>query len=340
MNIRRLHGFSLVEIMVALLISMLLMAGVLTIMSSSKRTYALQDELAKLQENARFVIEDVTFALRMAGFSGCSNLREENAFRGSSQSALPLRVAEKDTQYGYTLTTALYKPVTSDSLTVNYYEKKLKLDLNRNGEPHDRDIENERVLLAGAPSFALHRDNPIKPAVNSQIKISDCGQAEDYVVTNVNTSNPNYSEVKVRHKLSGVPYINRQYRAPIEVFATAKSTEYRVGVIDKNEDNDVTDPQDGVALFKDGNFFIEGVQSLKIRYGLDKNGDKVADVYATDYDSGGTVVSVRISILMRTANQRADIGDGNDKVADAGWVYQPVSGYRYRSFTGTVKVRN
>jgi len=344
MSTKRSLGFSLVEILVALLISMLLMAGVLTIMSSSKRTYALQDELAKLQENARFVMDDVTFALRMAGYSGCSNIRGgASSFEGSSKASIPLRVAKKDAQYGYKLTTAFSsKPVTSDTLQVTYYANQLKLDLDEDGIAHDVETpatEIEKVLDANAATLSLHKDS-MKPSVNEDVVISDCGGAETYEITNVNTSSPNYTKVKIKRNTTGETRLGRDYRAPIEIFATAVPTQYQVGAIDKNNDEDVTDAEDGFALFRNGLFFIEGVQRLKIRYGLDKNGDKVADVYATDYAGGGAVVSVRISVLMRTANRRFDLGEGNEKVADASLVYKPEDGFRYRSFTSTVKIRN
>jgi prepilin-type N-terminal cleavage/methylation domain-containing protein len=75
------QGFSLTEIMVALLISSILMYGVMTIMSSGKRTYALQSELAELYDNARFVMEDITFTLRMAGFKGFLEVPTESKTR-------------------------------------------------------------------------------------------------------------------------------------------------------------------------------------------------------------------------------------------------------------------
>lgn len=70
-TLKHSQGFTLTEIMIALLLSLVLMAGVLTIMSSSKRTYALQTKLAELQDNARFVMSDLKNDLRMAGYRGC-----------------------------------------------------------------------------------------------------------------------------------------------------------------------------------------------------------------------------------------------------------------------------
>ncbi|QGG80897.1 prepilin-type N-terminal cleavage/methylation domain-containing protein [Litorivicinus lipolyticus] len=65
------RGFSLVELMIALLIGSLLMAGVFTVLVGAKQSYRVQDELSRTQENARFAAEFIARDLRMAGFRGC-----------------------------------------------------------------------------------------------------------------------------------------------------------------------------------------------------------------------------------------------------------------------------
>jgi type IV pilus assembly protein PilW len=58
----RSAGFSLVELMVALVVSLLLLAGVLQILLSNRSSFSFQRDMAALQENARlttFVVENV-----------------------------------------------------------------------------------------------------------------------------------------------------------------------------------------------------------------------------------------------------------------------------------------
>lgn len=77
MKIRRTFraqtGMSLVEIMVALTLSLILVAGVGQIYVSSRQTYRMQDAQARLQENARFALELLAHDIRLAGYLGCSN---------------------------------------------------------------------------------------------------------------------------------------------------------------------------------------------------------------------------------------------------------------------------
>jgi len=69
----RARGFSLVELMVALVIGLLVLAAVSTVMVNSKKNYTVQDSLARLQENARFAVDFITRDLRMSGHFGCAH---------------------------------------------------------------------------------------------------------------------------------------------------------------------------------------------------------------------------------------------------------------------------
>lgn len=65
------RGLTLVEIMVALTISSLLVAGVIQIFASNKSTYRLQEGLGRMQENARFALDFMSRDIRQAGYMGC-----------------------------------------------------------------------------------------------------------------------------------------------------------------------------------------------------------------------------------------------------------------------------
>ena len=69
----RSRGFSLIELMVAMVIGLLLLGGLVILMVNSKKNYATQDYSARLQENARFAIHFLSYDIRMAGYYGCSN---------------------------------------------------------------------------------------------------------------------------------------------------------------------------------------------------------------------------------------------------------------------------
>jgi len=63
-------GFSLIELMVALLLGLLLTAGMIQLFSSSRLTFQTSDGLARVQENGRFAMELLKRDLRSAGERG------------------------------------------------------------------------------------------------------------------------------------------------------------------------------------------------------------------------------------------------------------------------------
>ncbi len=64
----RSRGFSLVELMVALVITLILLAGIGQIFLSSKKSYAIQDTLGRQLENGRYATDLITQELRRASY--------------------------------------------------------------------------------------------------------------------------------------------------------------------------------------------------------------------------------------------------------------------------------
>jgi len=71
---RRNSGLTLVELMVAIAISLLLTVAIGGVFLSSKSSFRYQDAMSRVQENARFAMEKLSRDIRMAGFNGCGSL--------------------------------------------------------------------------------------------------------------------------------------------------------------------------------------------------------------------------------------------------------------------------
>lgn len=63
------RGFTLIELMIALFIGLFLVAGVITLVDFSTRSYRAQERVADIQQDARAALEIMTRDIRMAGFS-------------------------------------------------------------------------------------------------------------------------------------------------------------------------------------------------------------------------------------------------------------------------------
>lgn len=70
-----IRGFSLVELMIAMTLGLMLVLGVSHLFLGSKRSFVLQQHLAAVQENARFVLTRISRDLRQAGMFGCLDLQ-------------------------------------------------------------------------------------------------------------------------------------------------------------------------------------------------------------------------------------------------------------------------
>jgi type IV pilus assembly protein PilW len=66
------NGFTLVELMVALLLGLIVVGGALAIFSSNKQTYVATENLGRVQENSRVAFELMARDIREAGGNACS----------------------------------------------------------------------------------------------------------------------------------------------------------------------------------------------------------------------------------------------------------------------------
>ena len=69
----RHRGFSLVELMVAMVVGLITLGTVSAIMVNTNKNYTATDSTARLQENARFAMQFIATDLRRAGYFGCTD---------------------------------------------------------------------------------------------------------------------------------------------------------------------------------------------------------------------------------------------------------------------------
>jgi type IV pilus assembly protein PilW len=327
MMLKQKQGLSLIELMVALLISSVLMAGVLMMMDISKRTYTLQTELAELQDNARFVIDELTRELRMAGHFGCSGLAPKDT---AGVEMAPFKAQNTD---GKSVNNQRIRD-TKDKLVDSsfpYSDTLIMTSFTRQLDVADDRSFNENTSIIPCDCV---------PKSSGELIVTDCRGEE-----NVSYSTYTFNLTSGANTLTISPALRRKYHPPVYFFIREDlETTYEVRKVTEG----------GFALFKNGaqqnpaysEAFIEGVQNMQIRYGIDIDGNNTLDRYTTD-PTGGTVLSVRLTLLMRTAQKRG-IGKPRDKtyLLDPEVTYNPADnnkfeeGYRHRLFTTTVNVRN
>lgn len=318
------RGMSLVEIMVALTISLLLLAGVIQIFLSSKQTYNMQEGLSRLQESARFAVDRLAHDASTSGHMGCLEST------GNIINTLSIQTAAYD--FGTAIDGANDSgPRNSDSITIR------------------RATGGSSIAITGPmanQTAPLQLDDTDPDYARLQqydvLTISDCSSAAVFMITN----DPSASGGTIEHVAgvvspSGSPnpgqsnstddlqHIFGASDASVASTYSAATFTYSIGTSASGTAaggtcSDAT-PQ-FCALFRNGDELVEGVENMQVLFGEDTDGNPGADQYVaangvTDWDR---VVSAQITLTVNSV-QRVK-ADGNGLIS--------------RDFTRIIRVRN
>lgn len=69
---KQMQGFSIVELMVAILIGLIVLAGVVQVVLTSRTTFLSQEEISYIQENSRYAMDVMSKDIQSAGYWGCA----------------------------------------------------------------------------------------------------------------------------------------------------------------------------------------------------------------------------------------------------------------------------
>ena len=89
MPCERQRGFSLVELMIAMTIGFIVLAGIGYLYVESRQAFRSMDNLSRMQESARYALEIIARDIRMAGYRGCASSSGDfhNTLKDSGKSA-------------------------------------------------------------------------------------------------------------------------------------------------------------------------------------------------------------------------------------------------------------
>ncbi|MEE8343217.1 MAG: PilW family protein [Gammaproteobacteria bacterium] len=310
----RQWGFTLVELMVALTISIVLLGGVLKVFANSKQTYRVQEALSRLQENGRYAIEFLARDIRTADFWGCvgdstsvtNNLNPNNP--GYIDFVAGGGVAGTD---GATDTLTLRRAIGSGLVVQTPYGPQESANI---AVPAGNNLQQgDIVLLSDCISGDLFQISNADPGTSGTV-VHNTGAA-----TTPGNFNPGPCGGGNAHCLSKV------YQGDAEIYV-ARETVYFIANGAGGEPVLFRNVNQGGAVE-----LVEGIENMQILYGEDTNGDGAPNAYNTATAVGANmanVVSVRVALTLRTLDDNIVLQDGaND------------SRLR-RNFTTTVAVRN
>lgn len=352
---QRQGGLTIVEIMVAMVLSLVLMAGVLQVFVGSKNTYRVNDAMSRLQEDGRMGLEYLSRDVRMAGYSGCSRYGPvTNTLNSSSNIAYDFAVGVM----GYD-DVAATPPAALNVLSNTPLAGTDVIIVRRQADNPVRIVQNNN----GAQLFAEVISTEAGACANGTARISgicegdilmvsDCRKSRVFQTGNIQTAGTGSGiSLNVTHPASGTPgnAITSWGGASApddEVFGDdaeiVKVVSYIYFVANNASGVPTLYRQDGLAAAVE---IAQGVEDMQILYGVDASPTDVnqsADSYlaagaVTDWDN---VVSVRLHLLMRTIDNNLAEAEqtyryvGNDVDADAG------DRYIRKEFTALVALRN
>ena len=338
-----MHGFNLIELMVALTIGLIILAAVSSLFINSKQTYTTQDSLARLQENARFAMQFLTKDIRLAGYFGCLDemygaspgVALAGGLTFNTNATVPFEGVENAS--GTWAPSGSAQPASMKAGTDAIAIRMSDLGAWANVTPG---------MLNGSSNISVNTVTPF--AINDIVVISDCASADITQISGI-------AGTQLTHDIA-FP-LQKAYSAPAARVYRIATRRYFVQINAKGTPALFRD-DDGVVT--DDDEFVEGIENLKILYGEDTDTpatdltDGVPNVYrrANAVVNWSKVVSVRIGILARTLDQKnTDVDNGNYDVdgdcpsgALAGdpcyEVTAPGDRFRRRVFQTTVQLRN
>lgn len=359
----RARGLSLVELLVAITIGAILLAGAVMLFVNNRDTYRTTNDLSRLQETARFAIDMMTKDIRMAGYFGCvenienvvsnvgpgtGELWDINMNPGAGAIIPPIEgLDNSDITTGW-LPSGFAQPATAtnagDGITLRYLAGSLVDNLptpavvgcTGNCTP-DYEVSTK---ASGLPPVTINIDAAADFTNGNLIGISNCRTSD---IIQINATAMTGTSFQTDEGLQGTydplaqefpmvaPYVGVRYFVGNSLNGTGPAL-FRTQISETALTE--TAPQE----------LFEGVESLQFQYGVDTNGDGRPDAYQTaDLVADWlTVVSVRIGILVRTVDERAQTVDdkpGGYDVLDVN-IAAPGDRRHRRVFTTTVMMRN
>jgi type IV pilus assembly protein PilW len=107
-------GFTIIELMIALLIGLFLAGGLLVLVQDNRRVFGNQNQMAQLQDSERLALSMMTDVIQMAGYFPDPTSNSAQSTMLATTATTPAMVA------GQALTGAYSAAVPGDSITVRY----------------------------------------------------------------------------------------------------------------------------------------------------------------------------------------------------------------------------
>ncbi len=287
-SLKRQLGLSLVELLVALVISLFLLAGIVQVYTGNRATFSFTNSLAEIQENGRYALDLMSQDLRLANNWGC-------------------------------ITEGAIIEDTLDAFTVPGYNAVFHDFVNEEpieGTDNDGLNGSDTIRIRGGKGRSANVESPFHTRTTQQLTVNGRSSIGGGDIILVARCGKNDAGLKVAeadiHRVTGATLINSNTQTDLTIAAN-KSQEYQNDAMVIELQTVTYSVQAGAsgepALFRRefngaDEELVEGVENMQVLYGIDDDGDGWPNQFieADDVLDFEDVMSIRLTLLMRSVN--------------------------------------
>jgi prepilin-type N-terminal cleavage/methylation domain-containing protein len=316
---KKQRGFSMVELLIAMLLSVTLAAGIVTIFVNNRHSFRQDDNIARMQDDARHALREIAFDISMAGHYGDLHLPNAVNVDGGLSIGVDCGPAgDQDWMYWAT------DPTTGESLSLAAVDNATDLTV---AVAHSCFAGGE--LRDGTDVVSIKR------------------------VAGAQTATPSAGNVYLRTN-GTVGFLFKgpaPTAAPVAVVAPSADWQFRPSIYFIREFANA--PGDGIPTLcrkiMDGagpamttECLATGIENLQIEYGIDTSLDGHPNVYISNptVTQMQNVIAARIFLVARTTE--IDVRYTNDKTYSVSNSpdFEPDDSFHRRVFSISVSIRN
>jgi type IV pilus assembly protein PilW len=331
------RGVSLIEVMVAITISLMLLAGLVTIMTNTSHSYGETNKASRQLENGRYTMQLLKESIQHTGFYGEHYLLADPpgalpdpcaTAAGTLEGAMPLAIQ------GYDAPSALPSPLSNCLSDANHVNGTDILVIRRASTTSTAmgSLDQGRVYLQSrADDFVLAAAddgtnnsttfNLLKADATTSADIRDY-RVEIYFISPCNVPSSGNTCTSTADNGSPIPTLKRIILSR-NVTATAL----------------ITEP------------LVEGIEDLQIEYGIDRSGNGIPNestsganneyITAPALADWENVMSVRLFVLVRNTTQSTAYTDAKTyTLGQAGPVGPFNDAFKRHLFSSTIRLVN
>lgn len=311
------HGFSLIELMVAITLGLLLVATIGSIFVGSSKSYREDDQYARMQENGRFALQAILSDLSMAGMWG--TVPDGSSVSGAAISAL----------CNVTGTT----PETTNPIAI--------LNNPADGSAASTAfncIDSARFFTGSATkgdvlAIKRVRGDPMSGATISSsekgvfVEIAASNQLVGTIVAKTGVTNTFEAAKYYWQYVPRIYYVRNYFVTEADQVPTLCRKDLTV--------------VSGALTFRDTPL-ADNVENIQIEFGIDTDGDGAPNYYEPNPSAANlqNASIARAYVLVRTSGIDPTYTDTKSYSLGSVTILAPGDRYRRKVYSGTVKLRN